>query len=364
MIEIELLRVALGSLQSLSRIPSEKEWRDLYAFAVNHSLVGLFFGGIEKLPHEQAPDRELLLRWLGQAMIQRRQKSFFDSVMAEVAQVLTRENVRFVVFKGLAVASRYPEPSLRTMGDIDFYVPSSDFDRAVEVVEKNICRIDEKDCIDKHFAFEWKGVRFEMHYQMETFGFGGHQRYYGALVDAAVESGRVDHFLAGGVEIPMLPVELDLIQVFKHWMTHLIGEGIGLRQTTDIAVLIDSYRKTVDIASLKGHLTRIGYLRAFDAVVMMVEKYYAIAWPEYWNERNSKCSLTRENAGHFADLLMKDILRNGNFGRSDYKHAKGLAKRLETLKRFCNHCIRYFRLAPKEIFFLIPKRILISLKAH
>lgn len=364
MLEIELLRVALGSLQELSRIPCEKEWHRLYRFSVEHSIVGLFFGGIKKLPQEQTPDRELKLRWLGQAMIQGRQKAFFDSVMAEVAQVLTRAGVRFVVFKGLAVASRYPEPELRTMGDIDFYVPSSDFDRAVEVVEKNICRIDEKDSIDKHFAFEWKGVRFEMHYQMETFGFGGHQRYYGALVDEAIDNGRLAHFIADGVEIPMLPAELDLIQVFKHWMTHLIGEGIGLRQTTDIVVLIDSYRKAIGIASLKGLLTRIGYLRAFDAVVIMVEKYYAIAWPEYWNERNIKYSLTREKAGHFADLLMEDILRNGNFGRSDYKHTKGLAKRLETLKRFCNHCVRYYRLAPKEIFFLIPQRILISLKAH
>lgn len=364
MLEIELLRVALGSLRCLSRIPSEKEWRDLYAFAVNHSLVGLFFGGIEKLPPEQAPDRELLLRWVGQAMVHRRHKAFFDSVMAEFAQVLIRENIRFVVFKGLAVASKYPEPELRTMGDIDFYVPSSDFDRAVEVVEKNICRIDEKDCIDKHFAFEWKGVRFELHYQMETFGFGGHQRYYGALVDVAIKNGRMDHFLADGVEIPMLTAELDLIQVFKHWMTHLIGEGIGLRQTTDIAVLVSTYKSIINVAKLKQILARIGYLRAFDAVVMMVEKYYAIAWPEYWDERNSKCSLTQENAGRFADLLMKDILRNGNFGRSDYKHTNGLAKRLETLKRFCNHCIRYFRLAPKEIFFLIPKRILISFKAH
>lgn len=362
MLEIELLRVSLGSLQSLSRIPSEKEWRDLYDFAVRHSLVGLFFGGIEKLPKEQAPDSELLLMWLGLAIIQKRQKAHFDSVMAEVAQVLTRENIRFVVFKGLAVASKYPEPELRTMGDIDFYVLPSDFDRAVEVVEKNICRIDEKDNIDKHFAFEWKNVRFEMHYQMETFGFGGYQRYYGALVDAAVEDGRLAYFLAGGVKIPMLPAELDLIQVFKHWMTHLIGEGIGLRQTTDIAVLVAAYKSCIDVAELKQILDGIGYLKAFDAAVMMLENYYSISWPEYWQgeERHS----SRNVAEKYADILINDVLRNGNFGRSDYKYNHGIAKRLETTKRFFSHCARYFKLAPKDIIYLIPKRIFISLKAH
>lgn len=363
MLELELLRVSLGSLGCLSRVPSEKEWHDLYGFAVRHSLVGLFFGGIEKLPDEQLPGRELLIRWLGQTTVQKKQKAVLDCVLTEFAELFSKERIHYVLFKGLAVASRYPDPELRTMGDIDFYVPSFDFDRAVEVVEKNLCRIDEKDRVDKHFAFEWKGVRFEMHYQMETFGCRKHQRYYGILVDEAIICG-LPCFNSNGVNVPLLPSELDLIQVFKHWMSHMIGEGVGLRQTTDIAVLIDSYRNTVDIASLKGHLKNIGYLKAFDAVVMMVEKYYVISWPGYWNVGNRQGSLSRENAGHYADMLMADILKNGDFGRSDYKHKNGWAKRLETLKRFCHHCIKFYRLAPKEIIFMIPKRILISLKAH
>lgn len=326
-------------------------------------MLSLYFGGIEKLPEEQRPGKELCIKWLGQSLFQNNRKVLFDYAMAQLAELFSKERIHYVVFKGLAVASKYPEPELRIIGDIDFYVPPSDFDRVVHVVEKNLCLIDEKDLVDKHFAFEWKDVRFEMHYQMETFGYGRHQRYYRTLVDEAV-MGCLPCFYSNGVKIPMLPSELDMIQVFKHWMSHLIGEGIGLRQTTDIAVLIDSYRKTIRVDSLKGPLSNIGYLRAFDSVVMMMEKYYSIPWPEYWNDNYSKYSQARKDAGYFANLLMVDIMKNGNFCRSDYKHKNGLAKRFETTKRFFIHCIRYFKLARKEIMFLIPKRILISLKAY
>lgn len=363
MFVLELLQVALGTRSALSRTPSRTEWEELFSAAKGHVIMGLCFAGIEKLPKEQMPDKDLLIHWFGLATLQKNLKRKYDAVMAEFAALLQQAQIRFVVFKGLAVAAKYPVPELRTMGDIDFYVPPTDFHRAVEYIESTLCQIEEKDYIDKHFAFTWKGIRFEMHYQMETFGYDKHQAYYSRWMDDAMASGTCC-FDALGTPVPMLPPEADLVHVFKHWMNHLIGEGIGLRQTTDIAVLTGAYRQHIDVGPLKQHLSRIGYLRAFDAVVLMVEKYYAIPWPEYWEDRYMTGSLPRSVASRFADRLMNDVLRNGNFGRSAYKYKTGLAKRLETTFRFFNHCVRYYRLAPKDILHKVPKQIAISLKAH
>ena len=363
LLEINLLQIALGLRAALPATPSNEEWQAIFTCAKNHSLIGLLYGGIERLPKEQLPPRGLLIKWFGLADYQKKQKLRFDAVMAEFASLLAQEHIPYVVFKGLAVGAKYPQPELRTVGDIDFYVPPSDFDRAVEIIERNLGKIEEKDYVDKHFAFDWKDIRFEMHYQMETFGYRLHQEYYGRLIDDAI--GRnLTHFEANGSQIPMLPAELDLIHVFKHWMGHLIGEGVGLRQTTDLAVLINAYKGSIDIKKLKENLSRIGYLKAFDAVVMLVEKYYTIGWPEYWQEPCGQKSLSPQSAARYADVIFEDVMRNGNFGRSDYKYRGGLAKRLETTARFFRHCMRYYRLAPKEISCMIPKRIAISVKAH
>lgn len=384
--EIELLQVALGCRKELSRVPTDKEWAELFQFAEEHSVIGLMFAGVERLPKPQLPDMDLLMDWLGQTEYLKSQKDVHDEVICEFAQLMEREGITYVVFKGLAAASKYrtfsnhsehSEPfrtsevrdlsNLRTLGDIDFYVAQKDFDRCVEVIEREWGEMQEKDRKDKHFAFDRKGIRMEMHYSIETFGRQKHQQYFDALVEQYVSLGNAS-FEVAGVQVPMLQPMMDLIVVMKHWFNHLLGEGVGLRQTTDLAVLIGAYRKRIDVRALKEHLRNIGYLRAMDAVVALVERYYGIEWPEYWNSGESLEfrgeRLGHETALHYADKLMADVMRNGNFGRSDYKHKDGWRKRLETTTRFFSHCWRYYKLAPKDIRCLVPKRIAISLRAH
>lgn len=364
MMVIELIQVAIGRRKVLSKTTSDEEWQRMFACAGNHAIIGLMYGGIEKLPKNQLPNKALLMKWFGHTVCQKQHKRQYDAVLLELAALLDKENVHYVVFKGAAVAAKYPEPAQRTMGDIGFYVPPGDFERAVEVIERHLCRIDEKDYIDKHFAFSWKNIRFEMHYQMETFGCQTHQQYYSAMVEDAIKHKHIGYFEIDGMAVPMLPEELDLIHVFKHWMGHLLGEGVGLRQATDLAVLINAYMETIEIEKLKKYLVHIGYLRAFDAVVKLVELYYLIGWPEYWKVHHDKEGLSQQRATCYAGLILKDVMRNGNFGRSGYKYKAGWGKRMETTVRFFEHCRKYYELAPKEIVYMIPKRIAISLKAQ
>lgn len=362
MLEIELLQMALGVRDSLSHVPTDDEWKRAFLFSKEHAVVGVMFTGVERLTKEQAPPKKLLMSWFGFTEHIRRQKSHFDEVMAEFAKLLSEENIQYVVFKGLAVASKYPNPSLRTMGDIDFYVPPNDFNRCLHLIERKLGVAVNTNDIDKHFSFYWKGICFEMHYQMETFGCKSHQMYFGRLVADSISAGR-SSFYANETAVAMLNPTLDLILVFKHWMTHYIGEGIGMRQTIDLAVLIDSYKDKINVAIIKRHLHAIGYLKPFDAVVAMVEKFFTIHWTDYWMS-NGDGSRKKRAAMHHADRMMREVLQNGNFGRSDYKYKLGRMKRFETMLRFFRHCFWLLPLAPKEIACMLPRRIAISMKAH
>ena len=361
MLSIELIQVALGKRERLSRTPTAAEWKNIYQLGIGHTISGVLFRGVERLPKEQLPPRGIILKWFGLTERIRGQKTYIDEVMADFARLMQREHIVYVVFKGLAVASQYQNPASRIIGDIDFYVPKSDFARCLSVIETNLGVVVEKEDIDKHYAFDWRNVRFEMHYQMETFGRQRHQRYFGRLVDDGIMSSD-DTFEVDGARVAMLPPMIDLMLVFKHWMGHYIGEGIGLRQTIDLAVLIEVYRDHLDVEALKRHLSAIGYLKAFDAVVALVERYFRTPWPEYW-ERGI-ASLKKGKAFRYADMLMADVIKNGNFGRSDYKYKRGTMKRVETTWRFLRHCSKCLPLAFTEMVCMLPKRINISIKAH
>ncbi len=347
------VEIELGELRSMMPLAIEHTVGGLLAETVMNGSVS-----ITDIITDRTEKRRALMQFAEMQMQHRAQKLHFDNVLAEVVLLLQKENIDFVVFKGPAVASQYSCPSARTMGDIDFYVPDWDYNRALALFENTLGVTVERCDVDKHDSFSYKGIRFEMHYQMETFGAGKHQRYFSALVDKEIKDGRLGHFcVSTGVQVPMLSPEVDLILVFKHMFNHLIGEGVGLRQVTDVAVLIRAYAPTLNISALREHLQNIGYLKAFDAMVALVGRYYNVSWDAYGDYLSSKDF-------RMADMLMADIMKNGNFGRMDYKHRSGWKKRMETTCRFFANCMKYFCLAPWEIMCLVPKRVCISLRAH
>lgn len=355
-----LLRLGTGfGVESIPKIPWAY-WPDLYCQAWEHGVPALCLDGAKCLPRGKRAPSSMTMRWYGRTSGQRIQQIVFDYAMKNLAQLFRNYGIPFVVFKGPAIASLYPNPERRAHGDIDFYVPSAHFEEAMLTVRTLLGVKVERDNVDKHCAFDFQTVRFEMHYRMETFGYSPHQKYFGNLVENAMRH-ELPCYHAGEDEIPMLPPMIDLMVLFKHWFNHLLGEGIGLRQTTDLAVAIRAYREKIQPGTLQCHLRAIGYIRAFDTVVALVERYFGVDWGAYWN---ASPEWTKEKAWDFAERLMHDVLRNGNFGRSSYRFRFGMLKRMETFARFMVHSWRYYPLAPKDIIFMLPKRFLISFRAQ
>lgn len=305
---------------------------------------------------------ETVMKLMQQSMAHRQTILRFEDAVGRFARLMKENSIAYVVFKGLTVARHYPAPYTRTMGDVDFYIPQSDFLRAVEVIERELHVVIEKEDIDKHFSFEYQDIRFEMHYQIETFGNGRHQRYFNRMIDESIAQGKNSYSIADSgtgsseTRVSVLPPTEDLIVVFKHWFNHLLLEGVGLRQTTDLAVLLMAYKDKIDVARLMIVLENIGYIKAFRAMLAMTRKYFDL------NCVDNFCVLNGRDE-RYADKLMVTIMESGNFGRKAYKnHSVGWKKSIETATRALRHCIRFLKLAPLDICCLIPKRIWITVK--
>ena len=342
------------------------EFGTVLRLAREHTVLGIVVSaateGLVEVTSGTAADRQKTVVSLMQTvMAHRHSYRNFCNALADFARLMDSRGLRYVVFKGVAVARHYPKPYTRTMGDVDFYVPASDFNRAVEVIERELQVEIEKEDIDKHFSFDYQGIRFEMHYQIETFGSARHQRYFNRMIDGSISQGVdsfcIDNSESGDVkaEVSVLPPTEDLIVVFKHWFNHLLVEGVGLRQTTDLAVLLSAYRNRIDTARLMADLKGIGYEKAFRAMLAMMRKYFRLT------DLENFCILNVRDE-QYGDKLMNTVLESGNFGRKAYKnHSTGKKKSMETATRALLHCVKFWRLAATDILFLIPRRIKISL---
>lgn len=337
----------------------------LMCLAWEHTVMGLVANAAVRnrivIAESEAEGRgEAVMRLMQQTMTNRQTMKRFENAVGCFARLMEENGIAYVVFKGLAVARYYPEPFVRTMGDVDFYVPHRDFLRAVEVIERGLHVEMDKEDVDKHYSFNWQGIRFEMHYQIETFGSSRHQRYFDRMIDEAMAK-YTDSFIVcdsdgNETEVFVLPPMEDLIAVFKHWFNHLLVEGVGLRQTLDLLVLLNAYQDKIDFLLLQKHMKAIGYWKAFKAMVAMMEQRFGFLCA------NSYCHLVSTDYT-YGDMLLREVLSSGNFGRKAYKsHSQGRKKSMETAIKALCHCVKFFWLAPKDIICLVPRRIGITLK--
>ena len=200
--------------------------RELIRLAKEHTVLGIIANAVCNgrlrlaVSHgQESLKKQTVLGLMQYHMLQQKQYQQFERTISAFADLMNKHKIPYVVFKGMAVAQFYPSPYSRTMGDVDFYIPASDFDKAVGIIESELKVSIEKDEIDKHFCFDCQGIRFEMHYQIETFGNAKHQKYFNCLIDTLLSS--TSSFTANSKDVTMLPPLGDLIVVFKHWFNHL-----------------------------------------------------------------------------------------------------------------------------------------------
>lgn len=118
----DFLRFCIGSAKEISGSLKEVDWKELYAIAKKQALLGVLFYGIQRLPKELAPEQKLLMQWMVMAEQIRKQniRLFQDSV--KVCQNFENEGFANCILKGQGNALLYPDPYIRTPGDIDIYL--------------------------------------------------------------------------------------------------------------------------------------------------------------------------------------------------------------------------------------------------
>lgn len=232
----EFLRFCIGTVQEVPSSLKGADWRVLYAMARKQCLVGVLFDGIKRLPADVGMDKALLFQWMAQNQTLRKTNARLDKAAVEVAEWFGRKGFRTCVLKGQGNALLYPPGMERTPGDIDLWVDGGD--RKVVSFVRSLSP-DEKVCYH-HIGFpEYNGVEVEVHFRPSFLFCFRHNRrlqgYYERVMDEQFAH-RVKLGEQGEVAVPK--AEFNLIFQLTHIFTHLMNEGIGLRQLLDYFFLL------------------------------------------------------------------------------------------------------------------------------
>lgn len=303
----DFLRFCIGSAKEIPGSLKEVDWKELYAIAKKQALLGVLFYGIQRLPKELAPEQKLLMQWMVMAEQIRKQniRLFLDSV--KVCKNFENKGFANCILKGQGNALLYPDPYMRTSGDIDIYLAGG---------RKRVMQYINKVCPNQvmryhHVDFPVMKTAIEVHFTPSYMFFPIHnsrmQKWFKEVMD--LQCSNVVTLPDGYREITVPTASFNVIYILSHLYRHVFTEGIGLRQLIDYYfVLVKSEEGRVkNLKALQLELKYLGLWKFAGAVMYVLHE--ALGLPEA-----KMIAPIDVNEGRF---LLAEIMQGGNFGQFD-----------------------------------------------
>ena len=319
----DFLRFCIGSAKEIPGSLKEVDWKELYVIAKKQALLGVLFYGIRRLPKELAPEQKLLMQWMVMAEMIRKQniRQFQDSV--KVCKNFENEGFANCILKGQGNALLYPDPYMRTPGDIDIYLAGG---------RKRVMKYVNKVCPNQvmryhHVDFPVMKTAIEVHFTPSYMFFPIHnsrmQKWFKEVMGE-----QCNHRVSlpdGYGEIHVPQVSFNVIYILSHLHRHIFTEGIGLRQLldyyfvllkwhTDLTNLTDSNKSlpqmtliNTDLDALRHKLKYLGLWKFAQAVMFVMKEVFGLS-------EDRMIVPMDEREGRF---LLDEIMRGGNFGQYD-----------------------------------------------
>lgn len=330
---VDFLRFCIGSAKEIPDSLKEADWKELYAIAKMQALLGVLFHGIRRLPKELAPEQKLLMQWMVIAEMIRKQniRLFQDSV--KVCQNFENTGFANCILKGQGNALLYPDPYMRTPGDIDIYLTGG---------RKRVMQYINKVCPNQvmryhHVDFPVMKTAIEVHFTPSYMFFPIHnsrmQKWFGMVMD--LQCSDVVTLPDGYGEITVPTMSFNVIYILSHLYRHVFTEGIGLRQLIDYYfVLVKSEEGRVkNLTALQRELKYLGLWKFAGAVMYVLHE--ALGVP-----KEKMIAPIDVNEGRF---LLAEIMQGGNFGQYDTR--LGSKENEGKLHRYLRMSLRNLRFA-------------------
>lgn len=289
------------------------DWNKLLDFGRKHSIVGVLFHGMNRLSAvgENRPDNYAAASWLVNSEIIVKTNKQVNRDAAILTDFFHRKaNVKACVLKGQGNALMYPDPYMRTPGDIDLWtemdtVPLLKFIKSLNL-EPNI----EYHHVD--FSFYTKTVA-EIHYFPSFMG----NLFYEWRLRKYFNQVKKEQFI-NKVELPdnagsiFVPTDsFNRIFQMSHIMHHFFFEGIGLRQIIDYYYLLKRGFSQEEQQEEQRLLRRFNMFR-FSAGIMWI-LYAVLGLQEEY--------LLLPPDEDLGKMILSEIEHSGNFGHHDERYS-------------------------------------------
>lgn len=342
---LEFIRFSIDNSKQQFMADEEVDWEEMYEFAKKQTIIGVLFAGIEKLPKAQRPEKKLLMKWYAQTERIKQKNKELNEVVIWVTRKFLKDGFPNCVLKGQGNGLMYPNPSLRTPGDIDLW-PLADRGVIYKYVKKDYPKTE---MLYHHLDYpKVNGIVTEVHFSPM---FLNNPFYNWRFQRWVKEVGKIqcdNHVMLPQGVISKPTDEFNVIYQLAHIRHHFFDEGIGLRQMMDYYYLLKNESLVTKRVELQQLMNRFGLLHFAKAVMYVMKEMLGL------DER----FLLVEPDEKVGRMLMEEIWVTGNFGHNDSRFGdlkKG--SRVNRMAMLLKKNARFYGAFPGEVIFAFLFRL-------
>ena len=253
-------------------VPDGLDWSHILKYCRDHKLGGICWKqcGAYLRTHSETVEayKRMEREFQGTVFL----CSTLEYELRAVSEAFQAEQIPFVVIKGSILSRYYPEPLLRTMGDIDLLVKAEDAERIQPVMRDLGYAIQQSK--PREWDYSKRSVTFELQAEL--------------LHETAVENPAQRDYLndfwshtepdpeSGGLRLDW---NFHLLYLIAHIAKHLRKSGIGFRQFYDLAVLLRMEPSLFRWDVFQREAERIGLLDFAKTCLTLCETWFRVPSP-------------------------------------------------------------------------------------
>lgn len=294
------------------------EWKDILLIARKQQVSGIVYSQVNKyMPLDVSEEfyKELIATLYSQSRI--------EYELNRIKKDLSISEVPFFIIKGKTIAALYPNPLLRTMGDIDVVVHSSDREKCHRImIDRGF------ECNARLKDREWQYFKMNMEFE-----------FHDHLVYKEVINERIQFDFFNDYWQYVQDGELDwnfhLLFLIFHLRKHLMNAGAGFRPFMDIAIV--AQKRQLDWKWIEGKLERIEMLVFAKKCYGVIERWFGIGTP-----------LASAIDDDFYNIITEKVFNDGLFGLNNIDNSD--AAIINTIRGKKHPKLNMIRIVLKRIF--------------
>lgn len=287
------------------------EWSRIHRLAAAHAVSAFVGDRILTLPAEALPERTLRLQIFSEIELTKRSGDQLAAALLRLDKLYRHEGLHFALLKGLGLGQYYPEPGLRTGGDLDLLLLSdADYERAnALLVSRGLHLHEESEVRYGHTTFSYGRIVIENHARAVFFETPRYNERFEQELRGAIEAGALVNIDIHGRQIQTLPHELNAVYVFIHFFFHWLHWGVGFRQWCDWLLLLRATHTKLSRDRFTELATSLDILYPMQLFAAASVRYLGVDAGIF------PFPLLTGDDPHI-DEVFSDVLGSGNFGFS------------------------------------------------